>query len=203
MAIGRGETGAFEELFARHQANVYATALKLVKSADLAEDICQETFLSLWRGRSTFRPLNGSSVESWVRAIARNRSIDLIRRVANAKRPPTYGVGPLDLPDLSSEHPYEELLEREEVHALRNQLRGSLLSLPAAQAQVILLAFIRDLSHSEIASKLALPEGTVKGRIRLGRARMRSHFAATQAAPDAGGDGPWADPVSGADDRSI
>jgi RNA polymerase sigma-70 factor, ECF subfamily len=52
-------------------------------------------------------------------------------------------------------------------------LRGRLADLPQAQAQVIALAYYGGLSHTEIAARLALPAGTVKGRMRLGLQKLR------------------------------
>ena len=171
-AIQDGDTRAFEELFARHQTTAYEIAISMVRNAHMAEEIVQETFLSIWRGRLTYRRRAESSVAGWVRGIARNRAIDLIRYGAVRRRPPAQGTGAVEVPDLSSEHPFDDVLEQDELFAWRDRLRGSLAGMPAAQAQVLLLSFIRELTHTEIAAKLALPEGTVKGRIRLARARM-------------------------------
>ena len=63
-------------------------------------------------------------------------------------------------------------------------LRTALAELPAAQAEVIVLAFYGQLSHSEISQQLDLPQGTVKGRMRLGLEKLR------MAADAAGASGP-------------
>ena len=70
--------------------------------------------------------------------------------------------------------PSDEVIARSEADALR----GRLAQLPDAQAQVITLAYFGQLSHSEIAARLSLPPGTVKGRMRLGMEKLRGQIAA-------------------------
>lgn len=72
----------------------------------------------------------------------------------------------------------DDAIERSQAAALRNSLQA----LPDAQAEVILLAFFGQLSHSEIADQLDLPQGTVKGRMRLGMDKLR----AAVETPDSG-----------------
>ena len=163
-----GDTRAFGELYDRHAARALRVARAVDRHASRAEESVQEGFLSVWRSRANYRPELGS-VQSWVMRIIRHRAIDSIRRDAAGHRPQLVNVKNV-LPDASSESLEDELIARDEGDALR----ASLQQLPDAQAEVIALAFFGELSHREIAAELSLPEGTVKGRMRLGLSKLRS-----------------------------
>ena len=163
---------AFEVFYERHGAPAYALALRIAGDAQLAEDVTQEAFLSIWRSRAGYDRARGS-VRSWSLGIVRNRAIDALRRAATpAPR--------LDLDDdaaLESQRSAEltdaEAIRRETAR----QVRGALGGLPREQSEVIELAYFGGFSHSEIAEMLGMPLGTVKGRMRLGLEKVRASLA--------------------------
>ncbi len=173
MAVAdRKEPAAFEALYERHGGAAYSLAYRIVGDKTMAEDTTQEAFLSIWRSNARYDRARGS-VRSWVLSVVRNRSIDALRRGgANAPK--------LDHDDdaILDGRPSEE---RTETEALRNEtareLRGALESLPDEQSKVIELAYFGGFSHSEIASMIGLPLGTVKGRMRLGLEKIRAEIA--------------------------
>jgi RNA polymerase sigma-70 factor (ECF subfamily) len=165
-----GDTNAFGLLYDRHAARGLRVARAICRDLGRAEDVVQESFLAIWRSRASYRPETGS-FQAWAMTIVKNRALDSLRSAA--ARPQTQdGVtaeDPAPGADSKSDSPQDEVLARSE----RDALLASLRQLPEAQAEVIVLAFYGELSHSEIAAELDLPAGTIKGRMRLGLEKLR------------------------------
>jgi RNA polymerase sigma-70 factor, ECF subfamily len=170
--MARKDAAAFEVYYDRHGGAAYSLAHRIVGDPQAAEDVTQETFLSIWRSRARYDPMRGS-VRAWTLGIVRNRAIDALRREGG--RAPK-----LDLDDEAALE-RKEAPERTEAEALRRetarQVRGALGALPTEQSQVIELAYFGGFTHSEIARMLEMPLGTVKGRMRLGLEKIRARFA--------------------------
>lgn len=173
MACARdGDTVAFAELYDRHAVRAFRLAQAICHDPGRAEDVVQESFLSIWNGRARFSQEKGS-FKAWSTRIVRHRAIDARR--AAAARPPLQATETLaELPDPGSSSVQDQVVARSENDALR----ASLDNLPPAQAEVIALAFFGELSHSEVAAQLDLPSGTVKGRMRLGLEKLRKQMSA-------------------------
>lgn len=165
--VQNDDPDAFGQLYDRHSARGFSVALSVCRNTHLAEEALQEGFLSIWRGRSTFGPQNGSSFRGWAMTTIRNRAIDQHRR--RSTRPQASSVAVEDLPAASSRSALDEAMERSGHKALDDHLGR----LPEAQAEVITLAYFGGMTHTEIAEELDLPAGTVKGRIRLGMEKLR------------------------------
>jgi RNA polymerase sigma-70 factor (ECF subfamily) len=131
-----------------------------------AEEAVQEAFGSIWKTRMTYESQVGR-VAPWVLTVVRYRAIDIARRdggdaAHQTTDEPLHAVGaPGDVP------------QQVAAHAQTRHVLSLLVKLPDAQREVIMLAFYGELSHTEIAARLDLPPGTVKGRIRLGLQRLR------------------------------
>ena len=165
--VRSGDASAFEIIFDRHADVAFSLAYRMCGRQGMAEDIVQESFLSLWRSGARYDRTRGS-VRSWVLGVVHNRAIDLFRRdtVRTSK-------------DIADEDAVERLpaAESTEREAERRdeaaQLRTALSGLPEEQRKVIELAYFGGFSHSQIADMLSLPAGTVKGRMRLGLTKLR------------------------------
>lgn len=168
-----GDTDAFAVLYRRHLRPAANLALQMCSRPAVAEEVVQEAFLSLWRSRTHYDRRRGS-VRTWVLGIVRNRAIDVLRQgVAHELRS-------------TSDEEIAELLEAAELTELQvstreraRTLRAALDGLPPEQSRVIALAFYGGYSHSEIATMLDTPVGTVKGRMRLGLRKMAGRVPAT------------------------
>jgi RNA polymerase sigma-70 factor (ECF subfamily) len=161
------DADAFAELYDRHAVRAFRVARAICHDRGHAEDVVQESFLAIWAGRARFSPENGS-FKAWSMSIVKNRAIDSYR--AAAVRPPLQlAETQAEKPDAKSKSVQDQVVARSETDAMLLSLR----KLPAAQAEVIALAFFGELSHSEIAAQLDLPPGTVKGRMRLGLEKLR------------------------------
>jgi RNA polymerase sigma-70 factor (ECF subfamily) len=160
------DPAAFQELYDRHAEGALRVARAVCRDAGRAEDAVQEGFLSIWKGRADYRSASGT-FRAWSMRIVQNRAIDSVR--ATAARPPTQAVAETPQADLNAASTSDRAAARIE----GQELLASLGRLPAAQSEVIMLAFYEQLTHSEIATQLAVPAGTVKGRMRLGLEKMR------------------------------
>ena len=175
--VERKNADAFAVLYDRHGGSAYSLAHRIVGDRQVAEDVTQEAFLSLWRTGARFDPARGS-VRSWTLGIVRNRAIDALRRSATP-------APKLDLDDeaVLEGRPAEELTETEVIRRdTARRVRGALAQLPSEQSEVIGLAYFGGFSQSEIAEVLGTPLGTVKGRMRLGLEKVRLTIAEGMAA---------------------
>ncbi len=77
--IGQGDSESLRQLYRRHGARVYSLAFHMVRDASLAEEITQDVFLRVWEKSGTFVAAKSQPL-TWILRIARNRSIDLLRR---------------------------------------------------------------------------------------------------------------------------
>ena len=165
--VQSGDADAFAELYHRYSGSAHGLADAICHHAPAAEDAVQEAFVSIWRNRSRYQPRRGA-VGAWVLAIVRNRAIDATRHHAKHSRR-REDATPLEY------HPAAADVDGETQAADEGRrLRALLVALPAAQREVITLAFYGELSHSEIATHLRLPAGTVKGRMRLGLRQLQT-----------------------------
>jgi RNA polymerase sigma-70 factor (ECF subfamily) len=165
--VHEGEVRAFEVIFDRHAGVAFSLAYRMCARRTLAEDIVQEAFLSLWRSQASYDRARGS-VRSWILSAVHHRAIDAFRRETVKQR--------RDVSDdeLAARIPSSELTEAEvERRASACEVRKALLDLPPDQRRVIELAYFGGFTHSQIAELLDLPAGTVKGRMRLGLAKLR------------------------------
>jgi RNA polymerase sigma-70 factor, ECF subfamily len=162
----RGDADAFALLYRRHCSAAVALATQMCRRRSLAEEAVQEAFLSCWRSRRLFDPHRGS-LRAWVLGIVRNRAIDVLRQnVAHELVAP--GESPVEDRLQAADHTDGEVGQRERARELLAALDG----LPPEQSRVIALAFYGGYSHTEIATMLGTPVGTVKGRMRLGLRKM-------------------------------
>lgn len=170
--VDRKDAGAFATFYDRHGGAAYSLAYRIVGDTRAAEDVTQEAFLSIWRSKAGYDRARGS-VRGWVLGIVRNRAIDFLRRES--------GPAPqLDHDDETTlaARPAAELTDVEAIRReTARQVRGVLAGLPHEQSQVIELAYFGGFSHTEIATIVGAPLGTVKGRMRLGLERIRATMA--------------------------
>jgi RNA polymerase sigma-70 factor (ECF subfamily) len=161
-----GSVDAFEELYDRYCDRAYRVAWSICRDQGHAEDAIQEAFLSIWKSRTTYQPQRGT-VAAWLLTAVRHRAIDVAHR---DRKHASRRAGEHTLAaDPTSGYLAKQVTNRAETHRLQTLLTR----LPDAQREVITLAFYGELTHTEIATALGLPAGTVKGHIRLGLHRLR------------------------------
>lgn len=159
------DRAAFASLFEHFAPRLKAYLMRLGAEAGTAEELAQEAMIMVWRKAETFDSRQAGA-STWVFRIARNKRIDALRR---EKRPE---FDPED-PALVPEAP-EEADKAAERGQSEDRLRRALETLPPEQAEVVRLAYFEDLAHGAVAEATGLPLGTVKSRLRLAMARLRT-----------------------------
>jgi RNA polymerase sigma-70 factor (ECF subfamily) len=166
-AVKTGSANAFEVLYDRYRERAYRIARAVCRDDGRAEEAVQETFTSIWKTRASYHSHVGA-VAPWVLTVARYRAIDIARRNG---RDVAHQTTDAFLQAVSAPG---DVAQQAAARAQTRQVLGLLAELPDAQREVIALAFYCELSHTEIAARLDLPPGTVKGRMRLGLQRLRA-----------------------------
>jgi len=164
-----GDRRAFEALYRAAGPKLFAVSLRIVREGALAEEAVQDSFVAIWNHAADYAPVKGSPL-TWMAAIARNRSLDIVRRAREA--PDVDDELAANLVDESAA-PGSEAEARAAAHALHDCLK----ELEAEQRQSIALAFLHGLTHSELADHLRRPLGTVKTHIRRGLGRLKECLA--------------------------
>ena len=164
--LRRGDEAAMAALFDRYSKVVYSVALRVLRDPAAAEDVLQEIFMQVWRSPGSFLETKGS-LGGWLAVVARNRSIDTLRR-----RRPTDQVE-----EISLASPFN-LADEAERNRMMERARAAIVKLPAEQRKTLEMAFFDGLTHTEIAEMTGDPLGTVKTRIRSALLSLRKAFSA-------------------------
>lgn len=165
---------SLRELYDLSASRLFGLAMRIVGRREWAEDVLQEAFLTIWRSAAAYKETLSPPL-AWMGMIVRSRALDFLRRRARERADAVQdlddgiqetvageGPGPADATESS-----------EQAFALNECLR----KLDARQREVVVLAYLRDLSHGELAQQLKLPLGTVKTWIRRGLEQLRGCMA--------------------------
>ncbi len=170
--VQRGHQSAMNALYERYSSRVYGMAMQKLAEPAEAEDATHDVFVSLWQKSSTFRPDRGN-VSSWLLAIAHNQIIDRLRRkrrMAEAYR--VVALDPTSVAESGTDDPQAATEQGEAAQRVRRALEV----LPPEQHEVVTLSYYHGFSGSQIADRLELPLGTVKGRMRLAMGKLREEL---------------------------
>ena len=180
-ALARGDSNAFSKLYDRHAPQVYALAMRVMRSQHDAESIVSDIFFDVWRNPDRYDASRGSC-RAYLLMRTRSRAIDHLRSATTRTRKTT------DASDHKTEErrqqeaaesPYAKLLASEQ----RTELQAAVAELTLEQREPLLLSFFEGLTHLEIAERLNKPLGTVKTRIRLGLQKLRTALCLPSNAP--------------------
>jgi RNA polymerase sigma-70 factor, ECF subfamily len=162
-----GDQGAFALLYDASRQLVYTTALRILREPADAEEVTLDVYMQAWRNAKDYTEGRGT-VGAWLVMLARSRAIDRVRAHASRTR---------------REEPFQEFAQfrsaepgpdrESEVSQRRRKVVSALDMLPPEQREVIELAFFSGLTHSELATQLNQPLGTVKTRVRQGMMKIR------------------------------
>lgn len=167
--LAAGDETSLAAAYERWSALVHALARRSLGDTAEAEDVTQQVFLGVWRGRHGYRPERGA-VGAWIVGITRRRIADaLSARTRRADLAASAGTAlvPAGRPG-HGEDP-EAVLDRV-------LIRSELARLPAPQRRVLHLAFYEDLTQTQIAERTGLPLGTVKSHTRRGPRRLHGRL---------------------------
>ncbi len=172
-AAQKGDQGAFRQLVERYQRRVYQLALGMMKDADEAMDISQETFVRVHRYLPTFK--GDSSFFTWTYRIAMNLCLDAQRRRNRGERIDVSEgdeaeiEAAMDPPSAALAGPQRAALNSE----LKDKIEDALAGLSENHRAILLLREVEGLSYEELAKVLGIRKGTVMSRLFHARLKMQ------------------------------
>jgi RNA polymerase sigma factor (sigma-70 family) len=172
-AIAGGAVWAMEPLYQRYSRILYSLAYRMVADHQIAEDLIQEAFLSVWRRATSYSPQSGA-VRSWLVSIVHHRTIDYLRAV---RRRSTLKETTWEEAEQDDRTAFPDVWDEAWRSVQSAQVRAALMNIPTEQRMVIELAYFQGWTHSEISSGCQIPLGTVKARMRLGLLHLKRELA--------------------------
>ena len=164
--IEQKDEQAMTRFFELHSRLIYSVALRVLRDPAQAEDVMQETFMQVWTKPLAFNAARGN-LSSLLAVMARNRSVDLLRR-----RRPSDSIDDVQIASLHN------LAHETEHRIMLDRVREVVSGLPVEQQTALSLAFFDGLTHSEIAAQTNQPLGTIKTRIRAALQRVERTLTA-------------------------
>ena len=168
-AIAGGAVWAMEPLYQRYSRILYSLAYRMVADHQVAEDLLQDAFLSVWRRATSYSPQSGA-VRSWLVSIVHHRTIDYLRAVRRRS-----GLKEATWEEVEQDErtAFPDVWDEAWRSVQSAQVRAALMNIPIEQRMVIELAYFQGWTHSEIAEGCKIPLGTVKARMRLGLMHLK------------------------------
>ena len=173
MKMCSGDTDAFDALFRQYEKNVYRTAYLLTGDREIANDVLQEVFISVWKYRKTYNSEKGK-FSTWLHRITVNccnRKLSKMNKNTPLSIDEMQDSG-IQINAAKSESPEEISITREEYKRLLRALAG----LSSEHRAILVLRFFNDLSYEEIAAAVSISLGTVKSRLNAALKRVNCSF---------------------------
>jgi RNA polymerase sigma-70 factor, ECF subfamily len=150
--VAQGDERALSELYDRYSRPVYATGVRLLGDAHLAEELVQDVFTNVWQRAASFDPTR-ASFATWLYRVTRNRAVDLARR----RRVRPQSAGDERLRAIPGGPEPEASVDGWDV-------ARALSRIPEMHREVLTLAYFEGLSQREISLRTGVPLGTIKSR---------------------------------------
>jgi len=172
--IAQADESALKELYGLTSSKLYGVALRVVANRSWAEDVLQEAYLNIWRVAGAYQA-SLSPPMAWMGLLVRSRGLDFLRRRASDRADHVQELDEVIADTVAGDapNPMDTAQASEQAWALHQCLS----QLEHRQREALSLAYLRDLSHSELALQLRLPLGTVKTWIRRGLEQLRGCMA--------------------------
>ncbi|MBV8529947.1 MAG: sigma-70 family RNA polymerase sigma factor [Candidatus Eremiobacteraeota bacterium] len=163
IAFAAHERSAFGEAYRRHAALLYSAAYNVLGNVEEAQDSVADAIAKLWRSPHAYSPARGN-LRSFLVVCVRNNAISRRRRQARRMRSEERlaAISP-DREEFAVDDPID-----------RDRVRRAMGALPAEQRVALELAYYGGKTHTEIATELQEPLGTIKSRIKLGLRKLAS-----------------------------
>ncbi|WP_298923819.1 sigma-70 family RNA polymerase sigma factor [uncultured Ramlibacter sp.] len=177
----RGDHAAFAQVYERTHAHLFGVALRMLRREQAAEDVLQEAFVSVWKHAAGYRPqIDGLEIQpmTWLIAIVRNKALDALRSRTRRKES--------ELPEddsLLAGAAAPSALELLDQASQAMQIQACLGALDGSHRQSLALAYYQGLSHSEVATRMGAPLGSVKAWIRRGLDKLKACLDQAQGRP--------------------
>ena len=167
-AIRAGNADALGRLYDATAPMLYGVAFRIMKNSADAEEVLLDVYERVWRMATTFDPTRGSTLR-WLMLLTRSRALDRLRSVSSRRH---HEYPEIAGQQLSSPEPLPDeliILSQEQ-----NAITRALYALPPDQRKALELAFFSGLTHTEIATTLGIPLGTIKARVRMAMGKLRA-----------------------------
>jgi RNA polymerase sigma-70 factor (ECF subfamily) len=172
--VAQGDKAAFGRVYRMTSAHLFGVALRILNRRELAEDVLQDAFVSVWHQAGTYQAA-ASQPMTWLISIVRNKSLDVLRS-ATVRRETEMPVDEEGKEmDIEDDRPNPLGLLERAADALG--IRRCMEALDASHRQCLALAYYHGMSHAEIANHLNAPLGSVKAWIRRGLERLKKCLA--------------------------
>lgn len=166
IAVGRGDQGAFDNLYRVAAPRLFGVCLRVLPQRAEAEEVLQEVFITIWRKADQFDAARASAY-TWLAMMARNRAIDRLRS-AKVERTGNSVIDPDDPVDAEPAHVEAEAAQdSKRLNACMQELEGN-------RRSMIRTAFFEGSTYEELATRTGTPLGTVKSWIRRGLAQLKA-----------------------------
>lgn len=171
--LAAGNQQSLAALYDRYGNAALGLAFKVCGNRAIAEDIVQEAFLALWQKPDSFDSKRGSA-GSFLMGIVHHKAVDAVRREAAVhRREENFAVEPQE----SSE---DEVVEAAWISMRKTKVLAALGQLSDVQREALELAYLQGLTYSDVATRLNIPLGTAKTRMRDGMIRLRALLAQSE-----------------------
>ena len=158
----------FSEIVKNHSDRIFNLALMKCNQVTLAEDICQVTFIRVYKGLHTFR--DESHLGTWIYRIALNVCHTMIKKESQIS---SNMVALDDRPDLEPIEEHGDVQEGFIRDTQKDEIRRAISALPPLQSDAITLYYLKEFHYTEVAEIMDIPLNTVKSHIRRAKANLR------------------------------
>ena len=165
--MARRDPDGLATLYDRYGGVAFALAYRILHDRPAAEDIVQEAFFNAWRRAATYSAARGTA-RSWLLTIVHHQTIDHLRAMRSR------GGTAADIDAITPIADGADMAAAVEQGVDGEWVRAAVATLPPEQRQVVMLAYFGGLTQSEITHSVAIPLGTVKGRMRLALEKLRT-----------------------------
>jgi RNA polymerase sigma-70 factor (ECF subfamily) len=165
--VATGDRRAFAELYDRTAPRVFGLVKRLLRDHAQSEEVTQEIFLEIWQSATRYDTSKGSAI-AWMLTMSHRRAVDRVR-ASQASRDRDQRIG---IRDYAAS--YDSVADNVEVRIESERVKEAMMRLTELQA--VQLAYFGGFSHSEVATMLSVPIGTVKTRLRDGMIRLRDEL---------------------------
>lgn len=167
--VASGDQAAFGALYDEISPRVFGLIRRLLVDHSQSEEVTQEVFLEIWQNASRYDQSKGGA-STWILTMAHRRAVDRIRS-SQSGRDRDVKIG---IRDFVSQ--YDDVSETVEITIEHERVKKAMSQLTELQRQAVTLAYYGGYSHSEVATMLTVPIGTVKTRLRDGMIRLRDEL---------------------------
>ena len=170
--VAQGDQAAFADLYDQIAPRVLGLVRRLLRDHAQSEEVTQEIFLEIWQTATRYDSNKGGA-STWIMTMAHRRAVDRVR-ASQASRDRDTRIGIRDY-----DAQYDNVSETVQTRVEHERVEKAMQRLTELQRQAVSLAYYGGYSHSEVATLLSVPIGTVKTRLRDGMIRLRDELGVT------------------------